>query len=151
MKVSTAFRLLVVAAALGLVSTAAIACGGSDQPDGIRIKGATTTASGASNGAATADTGPVDVSVTQKDNLFDPKNLTVPAGRVVRFQIKNSGQAIHNFHILSSSSEGKDYSGKSQISAGGTDTVEVTFKKTGVVKFQCDFHAPDMSGTITVR
>lgn len=90
------------------------------------------------------------VAITLKDNAFEPKDITVEEGTVT-FEVKNTGAAIHNMHITSTASEGKDFSSKPIIEAGSSDKFTATFTKKGVVKFQCDFHLPDMVGTITVK
>ena len=100
----------------------------------------------ASSGGGKAQT----VVITMKDNVFEPKDITVEEGTVT-FEVKNTGAAIHNMHITSTASEGKDFSSKPIIEAGTTDKFTATFTKEGVVKFQCDFHLPDMVGTITVK
>ncbi len=90
------------------------------------------------------------VVLTMKDNAFEPKDITVEEGTVT-FEVKNTGAAIHNMHITSTPSEGKDFSSKPIVEAGATDKFTATFTKKGTVKFQCDFHLPDMVGTITVK
>ena len=69
----------------------------------------------------------------------------------ITFVAKNEGQAIHDMHILSFSAEGKDIISNSTIQPGETSTFKATFSKAGVLKFQCDYHLPDMVGTITVK
>ena len=90
------------------------------------------------------------VAITLKDNAFDPKDITVGKGAVT-FEVKNTGIAIHNMHITSTSAEGKDFSSKAIIDPGASDKFTATFTKSGTIKFQCDFHLPDMAGTITVK
>lgn len=90
------------------------------------------------------------VVITLKDNFFEPKEITVEEGTVT-FEVKNAGAAIHNMHIISTAAEGKDFSSKPIIEAGATDKFTATFTKKGTIKFQCDFHLPDMVGTITVK
>ncbi len=114
--------------------------------------------SGESNGSQQAGTKPAaqpasqaqTVSVTMKDNAFEPKEITVEKGAVT-FEIKNAGAAIHNMHIVSTTAEGKDFSSKPVVEAGQSDKFTATFTKSGTIKFQCDFHLPDMVGTITVK
>lgn len=131
-------------AVAGLVASAVVlsACssGGETKEQGGSETKATTAAS------AKAQT----VSITLKDNVFEPKDITVEEGTVT-FEVKNTGTAIHNMHITSTPSEGKDFSSKPIVEAGSSDKFTATFTKKGVVKFQCDFHLPDMVGTITVK
>ncbi len=100
--------------------------------------------------AAAASAKAQTVAITLKDNMFEPKDITVEEGTVT-FEVKNTGAAIHNMHITSTAAEGKDFSSKPIIEAGSSDKFTATFTKKGVVKFQCDFHLPDMVGTITVK
>jgi plastocyanin len=37
------------------------------------------------------------------------------------------------------------------VAAGAESAFKVTLNTPGEVKFQCDFHVPDMAGTITVQ
>lgn len=100
---------------------------------------------------AAADSGKAQtVAVTLKDNVFDPKEITVEKGTVT-FEVKNTGAAMHNMHIMSSSAEGKDFTSKPTLDPGASDKFTATFTKAGTIKFQCDFHLPDMAGTITVK
>jgi plastocyanin len=54
-------------------------------------------------------------------------------------------------HVLSKDGEGKDFASDALVSPGQSSTFEVTFTKTGTYDFQCDYHLPDMVGTITVE
>lgn len=90
------------------------------------------------------------VAVAMKDNVFEPKEITVEKGAVT-FEVKNVGAAIHNMHIVTNAAEGKDFSSKPTIEGGQNDKFTATFTKPGTYKFQCDFHLPDMVGTITVK
>lgn len=116
--------------------------------------GAGTKTTGGPAGAATkaaASGGKAQtVAVTLKDNVFEPKEITVEKGAVT-FEVKNAGAALHNMHIVSTPTEGKDFSSKVTIEGGASDKFTATFTKTGAVKFQCDLHMPDMVGTITVK
>jgi plastocyanin len=133
--------------AIGVIVAAlpfAVACGGGDDENGGN--GAESTATNGDNGGGEAQT----ITVSMKDNLFDPKDITVEEGTVT-FELKNDGAAIHNMHIMSKDAEGKDFMSKTTIEGGATDTFTATFTKSGSIKFQCDFHVPDMAGTITVE
>lgn len=160
--------LAVLAMAIGALSLAA-ACGGTSAPkaqptvpsNSVKIPGQAATASGGSaNGgaAATAAGGSSNgasatgtkVQIVMTDNVFATKDLKVPAGTPITFEAKNTGAAIHNVHILSQEGEGKDFSSELMVNPGKTSTFQATFTKKGTYKFQCDFHVPDMVGTITV-
>lgn len=145
-------RVFGVLAAVGLVASLAVACGGDgDSDDGIKIKGTETTSNGNDKPDGGSSGGSTEVTIEMQDNFFEPKNVTVPVNKTIKFTLPNKGTAIHNMHILSKPTEGKDFTGKTIVNAGETDKMEVKFTKKGVVKFQCDYHVPDMVGTITVQ
>ncbi|RJQ08197.1 MAG: hypothetical protein C4558_08380 [Dehalococcoidia bacterium] len=131
-------------AVAGLLASAVVLAACSSGGDAKKNGGGSE--SKASSGAGKAQT----VAITMKDNAFDPKDITVEEGAVT-FEVKNAGAAIHNMHITSTAAEGKDFSSKPIIEAGTTDKFTATFTKKGTIKFQCDFHLPDMVGTITVK
>lgn len=116
--------------------------------------GATSAATSvAASGGSTASTGTSSdaIKVSMKDNLFDPKTLTIPAGKSVDIVVKNEGAAIHNMHILSEAKDGKDFSSSATVSPGTENKFTVKITKPGTYNFQCDYHVPDMVGTITVK
>lgn len=131
---------------LAVVTTAGVlvACGGGAGDKGSANTGGPSGASSSAGGKAQT------VSLVMKDNVFEPKEITVEQGTVT-FEVKNTGAAIHNVHIMSSSAEGKDFMSKPIIEGGASDKFTATFTKGGTLKFQCDFHLPDMVGTITVK
>ena len=127
---------------LGLVLMAFVAiaaCGGGDDDEGGNGE--------SSNGGGGGEAQTVQIKLT--DNVFTPKEVKVETGTVT-FEIKNDGAAIHNMHILSKDTEGKEFMSKAIINAGESDKLVATFTKKGSIKFQCDYHVPDMVGTITV-
>ena len=147
---------------LGLVAVAALtltaaACGGSDEDDDNGGNGgpsataaATTPADG--NGD---DGGPVSFDISLKDNLYEPKEFTVGEGADVTFNITNAGTAIHNMRIAGEDNAfntADDAVSDQIIAAGATSTVEwIAPAESGTYDFQCDYHLPDMAGTITVE
>ena len=139
----------------GIVSAVLLgtACGGDDTTTAVKTKAAeSVTPGGAKTSAPATSTGEEKkVEIQMKDNLFDPKDVTVPSGVKVKISAKNVGAAVHNLHLLTQDGEGKDYTSDTMVNPGKTSEFEVTFKKKGTYKFQCDFHVPDMVGTITVN
>ena len=93
----------------------------------------------------------MSLTILLKDNLFEPKNFKVPVNKTVTLLLKNEGAVIHNLHILSKKNEGKDLQSDPIIAAKTESTMTVKFTKKGKVNFQCDYHVPDMVGTITVE
>lgn len=100
---------------------------------------------GGGSGAAT------EVKIVMKDNVFEPKTVTVPKGAKVTFEYENQGLAVHNLVINSKDLAGKDYASAALVQAGEKGKFEATFPKAGQVKFICAYHQPEMSGTLTIR
>lgn len=111
----------------------------------------TATASETAAPSETTSPGATEIVVELKDNVFEPAEITVPANTPITFTAKNTGTAIHNMHILSAATEGQDFSSDTIVAAGTESTFTATFTQAGTVQFQCDFHLPDMVGTITVQ
>ncbi len=96
------------------------------------------------------------LAVVMKDNIFEPAELTVKAGASVTFDLKNEGAAIHNMRIAgpdgSYNSDDDAVSDPNLISGGATGKLDwAAPDQPGEIKFQCDFHAPAMAGTIKVE
>ncbi|MDP2328929.1 MAG: cupredoxin domain-containing protein [Dehalococcoidia bacterium] len=141
--------LVTLAVVLGVGATAC--SGGDDEAASTATAAATAAATSAGGGGGAAPAEGEEIEIIMTDNVFTPANLTIPVNTTVKITVKNEGSAIHNMHILSSETEGKDFASNPLVNPGGEDDFEVTFTKTGVVNFQCDFHLPDMVGTITVQ
>lgn len=150
MAISKYIRLIAVSGVALLVLGGAVACGGGGADDKAptpKIEVKTPGSGGASGGGTATET----LKVSMKDNIFDPKTLTVPAGKSVEIELKNDGAAIHNLHILSEVKEGKDFSSAATVAPGASNKFTVKLTKSGTYIFQCDYHLPDMVGTITVQ
>ena len=65
--------------------------------------------------------------------------------------MENKGAAIHNMHVLSSETEGKDFTSAPMVNPGDSSSFDVQFSSPGTFKFQCDFHLPGMVGEIIVE
>jgi plastocyanin len=78
-----------------------------------------------------------------KDNVFEPKTVTIPVGKEVEIHLDNQGAAIHNLVVETFSSP--------ILEGGAKGEMKVKFDKAGDVPFICAFHQPDMTGTFTVK
>ncbi|MBI5949344.1 MAG: cupredoxin domain-containing protein [Chloroflexi bacterium] len=138
-------------AMVGLMALLTLGCaegGGDDATPGVDIGGSP--AASATNGGGGG--GGEAIKIIMKDNLYEPKDIKVKAGQSYTIEVKNEGLAIHNMHVLSKAfGESKDYTSALTVAAGDSNKFEVKFSKKGTVKFQCDYHLPDMAGTITVE
>lgn len=139
-------------AVLGLIAATALAaaCGSNGESNGNESKPAATSASTKNSGSSSSGKSET-VTVSMKDNFFEPKDLTVEAGDTITFIAKNEGQALHNMMIQSAAAEGKDFMSDAMVNPGAESKFTATFKKKGTIKFQCAYHMPDMVGTITVK
>ena len=146
-------RLTLFTAALAVAAIAVAACGGGDE-DG-NGNGATTSPAATTPSGDGGD-GEVELDVSMGDNFFEPAEFTVDAGADLTFSLTNDGAAIHNMRVAGADNEfSTDDDAVSEpdlITAGGTATLQWTAPgEPGVYDFQCDFHLPDMAGTITVE
>jgi plastocyanin len=82
-----------------------------------------------------------DVVVTAKDTKFGPSTITAHAGRVAFF-IDNKDLQLHNFHIKGVGSA---------VLLPASHSARHTFDlRPGTYSFVCDFHTPNMKGTLVV-
>jgi plastocyanin len=137
----TPLFLLLASAAL-MVGIAACGGGDSDDDDSRTVPAVTATSADGNGGGPSVET----IVVEMHDNFFEPPALTVPVGQTVTIVARNTGVALHNMVILDT-----EFKSDALVNAGDESTFEVTFSKAGEYDFQCDYHVPDMVGTITVQ
>ena len=90
-------------------------------------------------------TGKSSFTIDTYDNFFSPNTLNGSAGQKLNLTITNLGAATHTFTI---SSEGVDV----LLAPGTSQTVEVTFPKSGSTQFVCRFHeSMGMVGQLQVQ
>ena len=107
--------------------------------------------SGGSTGSGTGSGAPAgSTQVTVMDFNFKPKDISVPAGKVVFFLI-NSGPSAHD--MLIADSTGKTLARSSLVQSGDTFTFTIDNLPAGKYVFYCDVpghRAAGMEGTLTV-
>jgi plastocyanin len=115
-----------------------------------------TGATGGGEAVALADGAKIDMG----DNFFDAggaqnPGFTIAAGTAASVTLTNTGTAIHNMRIAGGDGEYNTdddiVSDPEQIRAGEQGTIAVNIPAAGSYDYQCDFHAADMKGTITVQ
>ena len=84
-----------------------------------------------SSGTATGDA--QAITITARDDLFDPKNYTVDAGKPIKITVTNSGQNIHEVEV-------KDLFPETKLSPGQSKTLDITSATAGTYKLYCEIH-----------
>ena len=124
-------------AAPSVAPSAAPSTGSSAEP----VAAASTAPTETIDDPSLADAGTTTIEVDMRDNRFEEKNLTIPAGTTVTWV--NVGRNMHSV----ASYDG--LFGSSQIPAG--ESYAFTFDTPGTYKYICKHHAlAGMGGTITV-
>lgn len=92
--------------------------------------------------------------VDMRDNLFEPKRLTVKAGEPLVITLRNRGVEPHNMRVAGM--DGRYNTADDLVSqpemqmTGMVGTLELILDRPGTYQFRCDFHAAGMLGVITV-
>ncbi len=106
---------------------------------------ATAAATQAPGAATTPAAGATTLQVAAMDNFFEPIELTAKAGETVSIVVTNGGLSIHNFVIQSTGVN------SGILNGGDSVTLTVTMPDSGSLEFICEFHPPDMKGTIATQ
>lgn len=86
----------------------------------------------------------VEISITVKDNKFDPATVEAPANTPIRFKVKNLDPKPMEF-------ESKSLKFEKIVTGGSEVTVNVRAQKPGSYEFYDDFHEDTTRGTLTVK
>ncbi|MFN8559384.1 MAG: cupredoxin domain-containing protein [Dehalococcoidia bacterium] len=118
------------------------------------ITGATTAVCGQRAEVAATPTPtppPVSTNITidATDNKFDKTALSVPVGREVTLVFNNKGGALHNWHVQTRDTSGKEPQ-TALLAAGRSETIRFTISTAGTYNFLCDVHPVDMKGVLFV-
>jgi uncharacterized cupredoxin-like copper-binding protein len=108
---------------------------------------------GSSNSSSSSkpSSGPVmqTIQVSEKEYSLTPSSVTVSKPGTYAFHVTNKGTITHGFEVEGNGIEQK----ASDISAGSSTTLKVSFSKTGSYEIYCpiDGHkAQGMKGTLTI-
>jgi plastocyanin len=86
----------------------------------------------------------VDISITVKDNKFDPAEVQAPADTPIRFKIKNLDPKPMEF-------ESKTLKFEKIVTGGSEAIVNVRPQKPGRYEFYDDFHEETTRGALIVK
>jgi plastocyanin len=133
-------------ALLAIAMLALAACGSSNDTasstsssgGGGAYGGASKTTSSSSSSSSSGE-----IKVDMVDNAFEPKTIAGKAGSTVKVELKNTGQAEHNFKIDSQKGVNAD------VGPGEDKAVSVKIPASGSVQFYCEYHKGlGMVGTV---
>ena len=129
---SDAGKWLRYAALTALFATALSACGGDLTA---------TPNPAATSGASDAQ----ELTITAKDNLFEPKSYTAVAGKPIKLTVINAGQNVHEVEVV-------DLLPETQLAAGQSKTVEVAAQQPGTHRIYCEIHEDaGMEGELVIK
>jgi plastocyanin len=129
-----------------VLSVGIAACGGASAADDEKPEAPAVTATSAPGDTNTDGDSVDSIVVSMKDNFFEPKEIVVPVGETVTIVARNDGMAPHNMVIVDT-----EFKSDVMVMGGEESSFELMFPKAGTYDFKCDYHVPDMVGTITVK
>ena len=128
---------------VGVLALAAAGCGGGSDNGGSASAAPTTTAAAETTTAGGGGGGGTEIQLVASDFKFDKTSLDMQSGSQVKVELRNQGQAEHNFTFTEA--------GASQdVEAGEDATATFTAPAAGSYQFHCKYHPSQMKGTVTV-
>jgi len=110
-----------------LAGAAAVACGGDSATDGA-----------------------TRVELNGKQEAFEPRDVSAPAGAVA-IVFRNEEQILHNVRVFDGADATGQLLGQTEVKRGPrTDTLRLELTP-GTYFFDCEVHPQSMTGTLTVR
>jgi plastocyanin len=133
-----------------VIAAIAAGCGGRGGQPPAAESPAQSPAPGASPAAPGAPAGPAqEILIIGKDNVYEPANVTISAGKEYTFVFKNEGTTVHNIIIQAQAAAGQDYASDIAVNAGQESKFTVKIDKDGTYKMVCTYH-PEMVGELKV-
>ncbi len=86
-----------------------------------------------SEASGTATGNSQGITITAKDNLFDPVTYTAEAGKPIKITVTNAGQNIHEVEV-------KDLFPETKLSPGQSKTIDIASAVAGTYKLYCEIH-----------
>jgi plastocyanin len=135
---------MVIGVLVGVLALAAAGCGGgSDNGGGSASAATTTTAAAETTTAGGGGGGGTEIQLVASNFKFDKTSLDMQAGSQVKVEIRNQGQAEHNFTFTEAGAN-------QDVEAGEDATATFTAPAAGSYQFFCKYHPSQMKGAVTV-
>jgi plastocyanin len=136
---------MVIGVLVGVLALAAAGCGGGGDNGGGSASAATTTtaAAGTTTTAGGGGGGGTEIQLVASNFKFDKTSLDMQSGSQVKLEIRNQGQAEHNFTFTEAGAN-------QDVEAGEDATATFTAPAAGSYQFTCKYHPSQMKGTVTV-
>jgi plastocyanin len=136
---------MVIGVLVGVLALAAAGCGGGSDNGGGSASAATTTTAAAetTTTAGGGGGGGTEIQLVASNFKFDKTSLDMQAGSQVKVEIRNQGQAEHNFTFTEAGAN-------QDVEAGEDATATFTAPAAGSYQFFCKYHPSQMKGTVTV-
>jgi plastocyanin len=136
---------MVIGVLVGVLALAAAGCGGGSDNGGGSASAATTTTAAAetTTTAGGGGGGGTEIQLVASDFKFDKTSLDMQSGSQVKVELRNQGQAEHNFTFTEAGAN-------QDVEAGEDATATFTAPAAGSYQFFCKYHPSQMKGTVTV-
>jgi plastocyanin len=135
---------MVIGVLVGVLALAAAGCGGGSDNGGSASAATTTTAAaGTTTTAGGGGGGGTEIQLVASNFKFDKTSLDMQSGSQVKLEIRNQGQAEHNFTFTEAGAN-------QDVEAGEDATATFTAPAAGSYQFFCKYHPSQMKGTVTV-
>jgi len=134
---------MVIGVLVGVLALAAAGCGGGSDDGGGSASAAPTTAAETTTTAGGGGGGETEIQLMASDFKFDKTSLDMQSGSQVKVELRNQGQAEHNFTFTEAGAN-------QDVEAGEDATATFTAPAAGSYQFTCKYHPSQMKGTVTV-
>jgi plastocyanin len=134
---------MVIGVLVGVLALAAAGCGGGSDDGGGSASAAPTTAAETTTTAGGGGGGETEIQLVASDFKFDKTSLDMQSGSQVKVELRNQGQAEHNFTFTEAGAN-------QDVEAGEDATATFTAPAAGSYQFTCKYHPSQMKGTVTV-
>jgi plastocyanin len=134
---------MVIGVLVGVLALAAAGCGGGSDDGGGSASAAPTTAAETTTTAGGGGGGETEIQLMASDFKFDKTSLDMQSGSQVKVELRNQGQAEHNFTFTEAGAN-------QDVEAGEDATATFTAPAAGSYQFHCKYHPSQMKGTVTV-